>query len=103
MFETLQHINPDLITDKDNKVTVTLLLNVVENQQKEIQFLKEQIQLQADEINRLKGEQGKPNIKANTKKTNTDISSKGKENKKKKHKKQAKKPNIPVDKSVYSA
>ncbi len=98
MFEKLQHINPSLLPDEESRQIVTLLLNITENQQKEIQFLKEQIQLQADEINRLKGEQGKPNIKANTKNTNKDTSSKGKENKKIKHNKQAKKKNIPVDK-----
>ena len=98
MFKKLQHINPNLLPDEQSRQIVTLLLNITENQQKEIQFLKEQIQLQADEINRLKGEQGKPDIKANTKNTNKDISSKGKENKKIKHNKQAKKKNIPVDK-----
>ena len=101
MLETLRHINPDLIKDQESKAVVTLLLNVVENMQKIIDRQAAQIQLLKDEINRLKGEQGKPDIKANTTKTNTDISSKGKENKKKKHNKQAKKPNIPVDKIEY--
>lgn len=98
MLKNLQHINPDLLPDEQSRLIVTLLLNVTENQQKEIQLLKERVQLLEDEINRLKGEQGKPDIKANTKKTNIDISSKGKEKKEKKHNKQAKKKNIPVDK-----
>lgn len=101
MIENLQHINPDLITDKNSKVIVTFLLNVIENLKKENTLLKEQIQLLKDEINRFKGEQGKPEIKGNTKKTGTDYSNKGKENIKKKHKKRAKKPNIPIDKTEY--
>jgi len=100
MLEELQHINPDLIKEKDSKVIVTLLLNAVENLQKIVAEQAKKIQLQADEINRLKGEQAKPDIKANTKKTSTDYSSQGKENKKKKHKKQAKKKSIPIDKIV---
>lgn len=99
MFKDLRHINPDLISDEGLRKLVTLLLNVAENQHKEIQLLKEQIQLQSDEINRLKGEQGKPDIKANTENTNQNISSKGKEQAKKKRNKQAKKKNIPVDKT----
>ena len=98
MFENLQDINPNLLPDEQSRQIVTLLLNIMEDLQKENQLLKEQIQLQADEINRLKGEHSKPDIKANTKNTNKDISSKGKENKKIKHNKQAKKKNIPVDK-----
>ena len=97
MLKKLQDINPDLITDTDSKAMVILLLNVVENQQKVISELSVQIQLLKDEINRLKGEQGKPNIKAK-KKTDKDISSKGRETKKRKHQKKAKKNDIPVDK-----
>lgn len=78
-----------------------MLLNVIENMQKTITEQAQQIQLLKDEINRLKGEQGRPDIKANTKETNTDISSKGKENNKIKHKKLAKKPYIHIDKTEY--
>ena len=99
MFENLQHINPDLVPDQKSRTIVTLLLNATENKQKEIQLLKEQIQLLKDEINRLKGEQGKPDIKANTENTNKNISSNGKEQAKKKRNKQAKKKDIPIDKT----
>ena len=99
MFENLQHINPDLVPDQKSRTIVTLLLNATENQTKEIQVLKEQIQFQSDEINRLKGEQGKPDIKANTENKNKNISSNGKEQAKKKRNKQAKKKDIPIDKT----
>ena len=45
MLKKLQHINPDLLPDQQSRLDVTLLLNVTENQQKEIQLLKKQIQL----------------------------------------------------------
>ncbi|MCF6332666.1 MAG: hypothetical protein L3J11_05220 [Draconibacterium sp.] len=60
MLDKLSDINPDLIQDERFKSTLTLLLNVVESQQSEISSLKETNQALRDEINRLKGEQGKP-------------------------------------------
>jgi len=101
MIESLQNINLDLITDPKSKALIIMLLNVIENMQTTITEQAAQIQLQKDEINRLKGEQARPDIKANTKEPNTDISSKGKENKIIKHHKLAKKPNIPIDKTEF--
>jgi len=51
-----------------------VLLNIVESSVAETIKLRNENQSLKDEINRLKGEQGKPDIKANAKK-NTDISS----------------------------
>jgi len=47
------------------KKTLVVLLNLLENLKQENQELKELNQALEDEINRLKGEQGKPKIKAN--------------------------------------
>ena len=81
MLDKLQNINPNLIQDKRIKSTLTLLLNIVEELQEENKDQKEVIQELRDEINRLKGEQGKPTFKHKT--TSKDISSekylKGKE------------------------
>ena len=48
------------------KKAIVMLLNLIENSKQENQELKEQIQTLEDEINRLKGEQAKPKVKANT-------------------------------------
>ncbi len=56
------------------KVTVSMLLNLVEEFVSEITRLRQENQELNDTINRLKGEQGKPTVKANTRKDG-DISS----------------------------
>jgi len=56
---------------------LTIVLNTVEQQQLEIQRLKQDNQQLKDEINRLKGEQGKPNIQANTTGKSCNISTGG--------------------------
>jgi hypothetical protein len=67
-----------------------ILLNLAEKQQSDILELKETNQQLRDEINRLKGEQGKPQF--STSKKNEDISSSHPRNKKRaKDKKQGKK------------
>ena len=53
---------------------VKKLLNIIERLARENDSLKSELQKLSDEINRLKGEQGKPDIKANKKKDG-DISS----------------------------
>jgi cell division protein FtsB len=61
------------IADPIVKQALTALLNLVERQAREIAALREQNQQLRDENNRLKGEQGKPDVKAN--KTSGNISS----------------------------
>ena len=98
MLEKISHINPNSLDNENFKSTVTLLLNAVESMQKEILELKEIIQQQRDEINRLKGEQGKPTFAP--KKTTKNISSEKhlKYKDKAKVKKQGKKKDIQIDK-----
>lgn len=72
----LGKIEPDLkqIDDKAQKTAVSTLMNIVEFSVAEVDDLQGQVQTLNDEINRLKGEQGKPDIKPN-KKTDGDVSS----------------------------
>jgi hypothetical protein len=72
----LPDINIGKINDFETKSLIIKLLNIIENQHQENQLLKKTIQEFKDEVNRLKGEQGKPNIRPNTKPTQQgDISS----------------------------
>lgn len=64
----LQTIDTQEIADKSMRQTVEILLNLIEQQQLEIKELRQENQKLRDEINRLKGEQGKPDIKGNKKK-----------------------------------
>ena len=52
---------------EDARKALVLILNIVEEQQQEIIKLRAEVQELRDENNRLKGEQGKPDIKANKK------------------------------------
>ncbi len=63
------------IADAELKATVSGLLNLVETLHAENEALREETQQLNDEINRLKGEQGKPEIKGNTQKKSDDYSS----------------------------
>lgn len=100
VFEELSKVDATSIQDESLRNTFTLLLNSVEALQQENLELKKIIQDQRDQINRLKGEQGKPDIKPNTKLDFKDISTKGKEREKKKHSKQAKKEHIKIHQSL---
>ena len=72
----LDSIQPELqkIEDPNTKRVIAVLLNLIEMLASDNARLKHENQLHKDEINRLKGEQGKPEIKPNTKKDG-DISS----------------------------
>lgn len=61
----LQSIDPAEIADEGVRQTVELLLNLIEQLNAKNKKLEEEIQKLRDENNRLKGEQGKPDIKAN--------------------------------------
>lgn len=96
----LPDIDINKLTDvKDLKQTVISMLNYVEFQHKEIQELKKENQKLRDEIHRLKGEQGKPHILPNTKRS-LDISSTKYTSENKKWKKQSQKDIIKADNEV---
>ncbi len=62
----LKEFDPKQIKDLEGaKKAIILLLNLVEDVKRENEQLRELVQKLGDENNRLKGEQGKPNIKPN--------------------------------------
>jgi len=62
----LKHFDPNTIEDENLRQIFLYLLNLVETQATHIKTLQEENQILRDEINRLKGEQGRPKIKPNT-------------------------------------
>jgi len=107
--ETIKTLSNDVssIDDPSIKPTITELLNLLETLYADNQQLREQKQQLEDEINRLKGEQGKPDIKGKNKKPPSDHSSenerkgnnkdKSDTGKKKKRKRKPKLPRITID------
>ncbi len=67
------NINPDEISDKKESQTIRILLHIIEELNEEVQALKAELQKTRDELNHLKGEQGKP--KFSVPKQNKDVSS----------------------------
>jgi hypothetical protein len=55
-------INPDEISDKKDAETIRILLQIIEILNEENQTLKAELQKMRDDMNQLKGEQGKPKI-----------------------------------------
>ena len=70
--------------DESTRLVIQQLLNYIEYQHKETLSLKHENQQLKDEINRLKGEQGKQDISPNTKHQGTNISSEAHSREKKK-------------------
>ncbi len=104
----LNNLDINNITDLDDAIDVIRkLFNFVETLRQENLELKKQNQQLQDEINRLKGEQGKPKIKP-SKRTSSQYSSEKERKKPKKRKKHSKKDHIKthnsqicyVDKSI---
>src|SRR5271157_3562753 len=63
----LEDFNPNTIENEDVRQVVVKLMNLVEKQQVTIAELTAENQRLRDELNRLKGEQGKPKIRGNKK------------------------------------
>jgi hypothetical protein len=112
----LDSIKPQIsnISDPSLHITVTTLFNLVEFMFAENEKQRKEIQLLKDEINRLKGEQGKPDIKKSSNKTDNNSSSEKERQKREKNKQRkpkAKKANLkihdtkrcPVDKTKLPA
>ena len=80
---------------------ILALVNIIEILCAEITKVTADLQACQDEINRLKGEKGKPNIKGNKKnEINNNHSSETERKKKKKHKKSSKKGVVKIDRTV---
>ncbi len=97
MLEKLSHIKPDMFADPQVQQVMTLLLNVIETQQKQIEEQKQKIQSLSDELALLKGGNAKPKITPNTK---PDISSQEHVDNKKTWTKESKKDKMTFDKTV---
>src|SRR5947209_6892878 len=91
----LENFDPNTIADEGVRQVFISLMNVVETQQATIGKQAEEIQHLHDEINRLKGEQGKPKIKAN--KPAPDLSSEKERRESKSHLKAKKQAEIRID------
>ena len=61
----LENFDPNSIEDEAVRQVVLYLMNLVENLHAKVQEQAKEIQRLRDENNRLKGEQGKPNIRPN--------------------------------------
>ena len=68
--------------EENLRSTILYLFNLVEEQAAENKILREKNQQLRDEVNRLKGEQGKPDIKPKNRNNNTDVSSENERKKK---------------------
>lgn len=102
----LENFNPQLIQDVEGaRQAVVLLLNLVEELKQETINQRVEIQRLRDEVNRLKGEQGKPDIKPNRKPPkNDDHSSEEERNrgkKPRKPKKRKKLKDVKIDREEY--
>lgn len=101
LFETIG-LELDKIDNKNIKDAFIALFNIIEENAKVINILKEENQKLRDEINRLKGEQGKPDIKPKNKNISSEKErKKQKRKKKKKKKKGSKKDRLKIDKIEY--
>jgi hypothetical protein len=91
----LENFDPNTIEDEAVRQVVLYLMNLVENLHAKVQEQAEEIQRLRDENNRLKGEQGKPKIKAN--KAASPLSSEKERRESKPHQKASKQSKIRID------
>jgi len=91
----VEEFDPSTIEDERVRQAFISLMNVVETLSAKLTEKDDLIQQLRDEINRLKGEQGKPKIKAN--KPTVDLSSEKERRQSKPHQKSSKQDQIPID------
>ena len=94
----LKHFDPRLIQDVESaRQAMVHLLNLVEELQQENLSQRAEIQALRDEINRLKGEDGKPDIKANKKQKEDHSSEKERKGSSRKRRKRKKHSEVKID------
>jgi len=95
------NLNLDSIQDQNMRATIHSLFNLIEEQATTIRQLQAENQRLRDEVNRLKGEQGKPNIKpnANGDKTGNISSEKERRKAQRKHKRASRNDIIHIDRT----
>src|SRR4030042_2620708 len=99
----LDNLEPNAIRDENTRELIRRLLNLIEQLSADLREAQAEIQRVRDENNRLKGEQGKPKIKANTaKRPATDHSSEKERHKPRQHSKGSKKAKIQIDRKQVS-
>ena len=91
----VEEIDFNQIEDEKMRQLVSRLLNIIEDLSANVHRLQEENQRLRDEINRLKGEQGKPEIKP--KKSKRDHSSEKERHRPKSHRKGSKRSEIKID------
>jgi predicted RNase H-like nuclease (RuvC/YqgF family) len=95
----LESFSPNQIADEQLREFVKELLNVIEAQRAEIAQLREENQQLRDEINRLKGEDGKPAIKASRGKS-ADFSSESERRERRRQRKGRKHDQIEINQEI---
>jgi hypothetical protein len=91
------HLDLNSIRDETARQLIRQLLNLIEKLTAELREAQAEIQRLRDEVNHLKGEQGKPQIKGNTPKPPpTDHSSEKERQKRRRHMKSSKKAEITI-------
>jgi len=96
----LEEFDPNSMKEEGLRQTFISLMNVVETLSAKVAEQAEEIQRLRDEINRLKGEQGKPKIWAN--KSSPDLSSEKQRRESKPHQKSSKQATIKIDREVIA-
>jgi len=93
----LENVDLSNIQDENARQLIVRLLNLIEAVSTDLREAQAEIQRLRDEINRLKGEQGKPKIKANSSKPpRVDYSSEKERRKPRLHQKRAKKAELEI-------
>ena len=93
----LEDIDLSNIQDENARQLIVRLMNLIEAVTSDLRDAQAEIQRLRDEINRLKGEQGKPKVKANTPKPpRMDYSSEQERRKPKPRQKRAKKAKLEI-------
>src|SRR5664279_2682413 len=94
----LENLDLSQIQDKNARELIGRLLNLVEKLSADLRDAQAEIQRLRDEVNRLKGEQGKPKIKGNTPKPPpANLSSESERYKSRQRHKSSKKAEIKID------
>ena len=94
----LEHLDLNAIQDDNARELVVRLLNLIEKLSADLRDALAEVQRWRDEVNRLKGEQGKPESKTNTPKPPpADHSSEKERRKPRQHSKGSKNANIQID------
>ncbi len=95
----VENIDPSTIEKEELRQIVLDLMNVIENLSAKVAQLTVENQQLRDEINRLKGEQGKPKIRGNKKASNLSSEKERKESQP--HDKSSKQDQVEIDREVF--